>query len=114
MVVDLPYAGLRRTGRKLYAPGPKAREFVPYPVSGTAPCRVLRLARASGTATIHPSNPGPLAGCGGGDEHRRNVVNARPWATADSIVSLGTRAEALEFESLWVSDQVVISGKFSF
>ena len=40
-----------------------------------------------------------------------HVVNARPWATADSIVSLGTRAEALEFESLWVSDQVVIPSK---
>jgi probable F420-dependent oxidoreductase len=37
-----------------------------------------------------------------------HVVNARPWATADSIVSLGTRAEALGFESLWVSDQVAI------
>jgi probable F420-dependent oxidoreductase len=40
-----------------------------------------------------------------------HVVNARPWATADSIVSLGTRAEALGFESLWVSDQVVIPSK---
>ena len=29
-------------------------------------------------------------------------------ATADSIVELGTRAEALGFDSLWVSDQVVI------
>ena len=37
-----------------------------------------------------------------------HVVNARPWATADTIVSLGTRAEALGFDSLWVSDQVVI------
>jgi probable F420-dependent oxidoreductase len=37
-----------------------------------------------------------------------HVVNARPWATADSIVALGTRAEALGFDSLWVSDQVVI------
>jgi alkanesulfonate monooxygenase SsuD/methylene tetrahydromethanopterin reductase-like flavin-dependent oxidoreductase (luciferase family) len=37
-----------------------------------------------------------------------HVVNARPWATVDSIVSLGTRAEALGFDSLWVSDQVVI------
>jgi hypothetical protein len=37
-----------------------------------------------------------------------HVVNARPWATAESIVSLGTRAEALGFDSLWVSDQVVI------
>jgi probable F420-dependent oxidoreductase len=37
-----------------------------------------------------------------------HVVNARPWATHDSIVSLGTRAEALGFDSLWVSDQVVI------
>ena len=40
-----------------------------------------------------------------------HVVNARPWATADSIVSLGTRAEALGFDSLWVSDQVVIPSK---
>lgn len=37
-----------------------------------------------------------------------HVVNARPWATADSIASLGMRAEALGFDSLWVSDQVVI------
>jgi probable F420-dependent oxidoreductase len=37
-----------------------------------------------------------------------HVVNARPWATAESIVELGTRAEALGFDSLWVSDQVVI------
>lgn len=37
-----------------------------------------------------------------------HVVNARPWATVESIVSLGTRAEALGFDSLWVSDQVVI------
>jgi probable F420-dependent oxidoreductase len=37
-----------------------------------------------------------------------HVVNASPWATAESIVSLGTRAEALGFDSLWVSDQVVI------
>ena len=35
-------------------------------------------------------------------------MNARPWATAKSIVSLGTRAEAQGFDSLWVSDQVVI------
>jgi probable F420-dependent oxidoreductase len=37
-----------------------------------------------------------------------HVVNARPWATTESIVSLGTRAEALGFDSLWVSDHVVI------
>ena len=37
-----------------------------------------------------------------------HVVNARPWATADSIVAVGTRAEALGFDSQWVSDQVVI------
>jgi probable F420-dependent oxidoreductase len=37
-----------------------------------------------------------------------HVVNARPWATAEPIVALGTRAEALGFDSLWVSDQVVI------
>ena len=37
-----------------------------------------------------------------------HVVNACPWATAESIVSLGTRAEMLGFDSLWVSDQVVI------
>jgi alkanesulfonate monooxygenase SsuD/methylene tetrahydromethanopterin reductase-like flavin-dependent oxidoreductase (luciferase family) len=37
-----------------------------------------------------------------------HVVNARPWATAESIVSLGTRAEVPGFDSLWVSDQVVI------
>src|SRR5262245_33555955 len=37
-----------------------------------------------------------------------HVVNARPWASAESIVSLGVRAEALGFDSLWVSDQVVI------
>ena len=37
-----------------------------------------------------------------------HVGNARPWASAESIVSLGTRAELLGFDSLWVSDQVVI------
>ena len=37
-----------------------------------------------------------------------HVVNARPWASADSIVALGTRAEALGYASVWVSDQVVI------
>jgi probable F420-dependent oxidoreductase len=37
-----------------------------------------------------------------------HVVNARPWANPDSIVALGTRAEALGFDSVWVSDQVVI------
>jgi probable F420-dependent oxidoreductase len=37
-----------------------------------------------------------------------HVVNARPWATPESIVSLGMQAEALGFDSLWVSDQVVI------
>jgi probable F420-dependent oxidoreductase len=42
-----------------------------------------------------------------------HVVNARPWATAESIVSLGTGAEALGFDSLWVSDQVVIPSELS-
>jgi probable F420-dependent oxidoreductase len=42
-----------------------------------------------------------------------HVVNARPWATAESIVSLGTRAEALGFDSLWVSDQIVIPSEVS-
>lgn len=37
-----------------------------------------------------------------------HVVNACPWVTAESTVSLGTRAEALGFGSLWVSYQVVI------
>jgi probable F420-dependent oxidoreductase len=37
-----------------------------------------------------------------------HVVNACPWATAESIVSLGMRAEVQGFDSLWVSDQVVI------
>ena len=37
-----------------------------------------------------------------------HVVNARPWASADSIVALAMRAEALGFASVWVSDQVVI------
>ena len=37
-----------------------------------------------------------------------HVVNACPWATAESIASLGMRAEALGFDLLWVSDQVVI------
>jgi probable F420-dependent oxidoreductase len=40
-----------------------------------------------------------------------HVGNARPWASAESIVSLGTRAELLGFDSLWVSDQVVIPSK---
>ncbi len=39
------------------------------------------------------------------------VVNNRPWVTADTIVSLGTRAEALGFDSLWVADQVVIPSR---
>ena len=42
-----------------------------------------------------------------------HVVNARPWATAEWIVSLGTRAEALGFDSLWVSDQIVIPSEVS-
>jgi probable F420-dependent oxidoreductase len=37
-----------------------------------------------------------------------HVVNACPWSTAESIVSLGMRAEVQGFDSLWVSDQVVI------
>ena len=37
-----------------------------------------------------------------------HVVNACPWATAESIVSLGMRAVVQGFDSLWVSDQVVI------
>ena len=37
-----------------------------------------------------------------------HVANARPWATPECIVSLGTQAEALGYDSLWVSDQVVI------
>ena len=40
-----------------------------------------------------------------------HLANARPWATADSILTLGTRAEALGFDSVWVSDEVVISGR---
>ena len=39
------------------------------------------------------------------------VVNNRPWVTADTIVSLGTRAEALGFDSLWVADQVVVPSR---
>jgi len=42
-----------------------------------------------------------------------HVVNARPWATVESIVSLGMGAEALGFDSLWVSDQIVIPSKLS-
>ena len=89
MVIDLPYAGLRRTGRKLYAPGPKAREFVPYPVSGTAPCRVLRALRASGAATIHPANPRAARRLRVAMNIGVHVVNAWPWATADSICRSG-------------------------
>jgi alkanesulfonate monooxygenase SsuD/methylene tetrahydromethanopterin reductase-like flavin-dependent oxidoreductase (luciferase family) len=37
-----------------------------------------------------------------------HVANARPWTTPESIVSLGTQAEALGYDSLWVSDQVGI------
>jgi probable F420-dependent oxidoreductase len=40
-----------------------------------------------------------------------HLANARPWATADSILTLGMRAETLGFDSLWVSDQVVIPGR---
>jgi hypothetical protein len=34
---DRRYTALRQTGRKLYADGPKMREFPQCPVSGTAP-----------------------------------------------------------------------------
>jgi probable F420-dependent oxidoreductase len=36
------------------------------------------------------------------------VENMRPWATGETIGMLGTRAEALGFDSVWVSDHVVI------
>jgi probable F420-dependent oxidoreductase len=37
-----------------------------------------------------------------------NVQNGAPWASAESIGTLGTRAEELGFDSVWVSDHVVI------
>jgi len=40
-----------------------------------------------------------------------HVVNAGVWASHESIVALGTRAETLGFDSLWVSDQVIIPSR---
>jgi probable F420-dependent oxidoreductase len=37
-----------------------------------------------------------------------NVQNMRPWTTGETIEMLGTRAEELGFDSVWVSDHVVI------
>ena len=37
-----------------------------------------------------------------------NVQNMRPWTTGETIRMLGTRAEELGFDSVWVSDHVVI------
>jgi probable F420-dependent oxidoreductase len=37
-----------------------------------------------------------------------NVHNSQPWTTAETIAAIGDRAEVLEFDSLWVSDHVVI------
>ena len=37
-----------------------------------------------------------------------NVQNMRPWTTGETIGMLGTRAEELGFDSVWVSDHVVI------
>lgn len=36
------------------------------------------------------------------------VENLRPWSTGETIGMLGGRAEALGFDSVWVSDHVVI------
>src|SRR5215218_6925522 len=36
------------------------------------------------------------------------VENLRPWTTGETIGMLGARAEALGFDSVWVSDHVVI------
>jgi probable F420-dependent oxidoreductase len=40
-----------------------------------------------------------------------HVANGRPWASADSIVDMGLRAEELGFDSVWVSDQVVVPSR---
>src|SRR5215207_1816814 len=37
-----------------------------------------------------------------------NVQNLRPWTTGETIGMLGARAEELGFDSVWVSDHVVI------
>jgi len=37
-----------------------------------------------------------------------NVQNMHPWTTGETIGMLGTRAEELAFDSVWVSDHVVI------
>ena len=37
-----------------------------------------------------------------------NVESRRPWTSAETIRSIGTRAEALGYDSLWVSDHVVL------
>jgi probable F420-dependent oxidoreductase len=37
-----------------------------------------------------------------------NVQNGQPWTSADTIAMLGARVEELGFDSVWVSDHVVI------
>ncbi len=37
-----------------------------------------------------------------------NVQSSQPWTSVETIAALGGRAEALGFDSLWVSDHVVI------
>ena len=51
-----------------------------------------------------------LSSCRRNSDEDRGARRERPsvGATAESIVALGTRAEALGFDSLWVSDQLVI------
>src|SRR5262245_45507322 len=40
-----------------------------------------------------------------------HVVNGGIWASPDSIVALGAGAETLGYDSLWVSDQVIVPSR---
>ncbi len=40
-----------------------------------------------------------------------HLANGGVWASADTIVPLGERAEALGFDSVWVSDHVVVPSR---
>jgi probable F420-dependent oxidoreductase len=41
-----------------------------------------------------------------------NVESRRPWTNAESVRTIGTRAEALGYDSLWVSDHVILPAQF--
>jgi probable F420-dependent oxidoreductase len=41
-----------------------------------------------------------------------NVESRRPWTNAEAVRTIGTRAEALGYDSLWVSDHVILPAQF--